>query len=94
MMMPHDICVETHPGGGTIMGRKPPVLRNVGIEPDERVIGEFSCEHPVEHCREHLRGAGLSPGGPGLHRSAVSERRPDGIAAATTTRSRTTASCR
>ena len=48
MMPPHDVCVETHPGGGGIMRRKPPALRNIGIDLDARAIEGFSCDYPVE----------------------------------------------
>ena len=47
-MPPHHAYVETHPGGGAIMKRKPPALRNIGIDPDRRSIDSFRCGHPVE----------------------------------------------
>ena len=48
MMPPHDIYIETHLGGGAIMQRKPPALRNIGIDLDARAIEGFSCDYPVE----------------------------------------------
>ncbi|WPL11530.1 hypothetical protein Thiosp_01277 [Thiorhodovibrio litoralis] len=32
LMPPHDTYIETHLGGGAIMQRKPPALRNIAIE--------------------------------------------------------------
>ena len=34
MMPPHDTYIETHLGGGAIMQRKPPALRNIAIDLD------------------------------------------------------------
>ena len=48
MMPPHDVYIETHLGGGAIMRRKPPALRNIGIDLDARAIEGFSCDYPVE----------------------------------------------
>jgi DNA adenine methylase len=48
MMPPHDTYIESHLGGGAIMKRKPPVLRNIGIDLDPQVIAEFECSYPVE----------------------------------------------
>ena len=48
MMPPHDVYIESHLGGGAIMQRKPPALRNIGIDPDARVIESFRCDYPVE----------------------------------------------
>ena len=45
---PHGACIETHLGGGAIMKRKPPALRNIGIDLDRRAIDSFSCAYPVE----------------------------------------------
>ncbi len=39
MMPPHDTYIETHLGGGAIMKRKPPALRNIGIDLDQRARG-------------------------------------------------------
>ena len=36
MMPPHDVYIDTHLGGGAIMRRKPPALRNIGIDLDAR----------------------------------------------------------
>ena len=41
LMPPHDTYVETHLGGGAIMQRKPPALRNIGIDRDERALARF-----------------------------------------------------
>ena len=47
-MPPHRIFLETHLGGGAIMKRKPPALRNIGIDLNARSIERFSCDYPVE----------------------------------------------
>ena len=36
MMPPHATYIETHLGGGAIMRRKPPALRNIGIDRNAR----------------------------------------------------------
>lgn len=60
MMPPHSVYIETHLGGGEIMRRKPPALRNIGIDRDRRVIDRFRCGYPVELvgecCHEYLAG--------------------------------------
>jgi DNA adenine methylase len=48
MMPPHDTYIETHLGGGAIMKRKPPALRNIGIDLDPKALSEFECDYPVE----------------------------------------------
>jgi len=48
MMPPHNTYIETHLGGGAIMKRKPPALKNLGIDRDPQAIREFGCEYPVE----------------------------------------------
>lgn len=48
MMPPHDTYIETHLGGGAIMKRKPPALRNIGIDLNPRAIAGFECTYPVE----------------------------------------------
>jgi site-specific DNA-adenine methylase len=48
MMPPHDTYVETHLGGGAIMRRKPPALRNIGIDLNGRALERFQCDYPVE----------------------------------------------
>lgn len=48
MMPPHDTYIETHLGGGAIMKRKPPALRNIGIDLDPRALARFECDYPVE----------------------------------------------
>jgi len=48
LMPPHDTYIETHLGGGAIMKRKPPALRNIGIDRNERTLERFQCEYPVE----------------------------------------------
>jgi hypothetical protein len=47
-MPPHDTYIETHLGGGAIMKRKPPALRNIGIDLDPRALARFQCDYPVE----------------------------------------------
>lgn len=48
MMPPHDTYIETHLGGGAIMKRKPPALRNIGIDLNPRAIASFRCNYPVQ----------------------------------------------
>jgi hypothetical protein len=48
MMPPHDTYIETHLGGGAIMKRKPPALRNIGIDLDQRALEKFRCDYPVD----------------------------------------------
>jgi len=48
MMPPHDTYIETHLGGGAIMQRKPPARHNIGIDLNERTLGKFQCDYPVE----------------------------------------------
>ena len=48
LMPPHDTYIETHLGGGAIMRRKPPALRNIGIDMDAQPLQSFSGPYPVE----------------------------------------------
>ena len=48
LMPPHDTYIETHLGGGAIMQRKPPALRNIGIDIDPQPLQAFSCHYSVE----------------------------------------------
>ena len=48
MMPPHDVYIETHLGGGAILKRKKPALRNIGIDRNARSIETCSCGHEVE----------------------------------------------
>jgi hypothetical protein len=48
MMPPHDTYIETHLGGGAIMLRKPPALRNIAIDLDLKALKAFNCDYPVE----------------------------------------------
>jgi site-specific DNA-adenine methylase len=48
LMPPHDTYIESHLGGGAIMKRKAPALRNIGIDLNERTLGKFQCAYPVE----------------------------------------------
>lgn len=47
-MPPHATYIETHLGGGAIMQRKPPALRNIGIDLSARSIRTFRCDYEVE----------------------------------------------
>ena len=47
-MPPHATYIETHLGGGAIMQRKPPALRNIGIDRSARAIAAFRCQYAVE----------------------------------------------
>ena len=48
LMPPHDTYIESHLGGGAIMQRKPPALRNIGIDRNQRALERFQCDYPVE----------------------------------------------
>lgn len=48
-MPPHDTYIETHLGGGAIMQRKPPALRNVGIDLDAEALQSFAFPHRLSH---------------------------------------------
>lgn len=48
LMPPHDTYIETHLGGGAIMKRKPPALRNIGIDLNPRALQRFQCTYPVQ----------------------------------------------
>ena len=48
MMPPHDTYIETHLGGGAIMRRKPPGLRNIAIDLDPKPLAAFACDYPIE----------------------------------------------
>lgn len=48
MMPPHDTYIETHLGGGAVMRRKPPALRNIAIDLDPKPLKLFECDYPVE----------------------------------------------
>ena len=48
MMPPHDTYIETHLGGGAVMQRKPPALRNIAIDLDPKPLKVFQCDYPVE----------------------------------------------
>ena len=48
LMPPHDAYIESHLGGGAIMKRKPPALRNIGIDLNQRALEKFRCAYPVE----------------------------------------------
>ena len=47
-MPPHATYIETHLGGGAIMQRKPPALRNIGIDRNARSLRTFRCAYEVE----------------------------------------------
>lgn len=48
LMPPHATYIESHLGGGAIMQRKPPALRNIGIDLNQRALEKFRCDYPVE----------------------------------------------
>ncbi|QOL13278.1 DNA adenine methylase [Dickeya dianthicola] len=54
-MPPHDTYIEAHLGGGTVMLRKPPALRNVGIDIDDEALRNFSIGHSIgAGCVQHV----------------------------------------
>ena len=46
-MPPHDTYIETHLGGGAIMKRKPPALKNIGIDLNPNALSSFNADYPV-----------------------------------------------
>ena len=48
LMPPHDTYIESHLGGGAIMRRKPPALRNIAIDLDPKPLAAFDCDYPIE----------------------------------------------
>ena len=43
------LCLYREPlGGGALMKRKPPAVRSIGIDRDERALEAFGCDYPVE----------------------------------------------
>lgn len=48
IMPPHDTYIESHLGGGAIMQRKPPAMRNIGIDIDQKTISQFQCDYSVK----------------------------------------------
>lgn len=48
-MPPHDTYIETHLGGGAVMLRKPPAIRNIGIDIDADTLKEFAFTHQLPH---------------------------------------------
>ena len=47
-MPPHDVYIEPFLGGGAIMKRKPPAIRNIGIDLDRRALKGFDGDGSVE----------------------------------------------
>ena len=48
LMPPHETYIESHLGGGAIIKRKLPALRNIGIDLNQRALERFRCDYPVE----------------------------------------------
>jgi len=48
LMPPHDTYIESHLGGGAIMKRKLPALRNIGVDRNQRTLDKFQCDYLVE----------------------------------------------
>ena len=67
-MPAHSTYLETHPGGGAIMRRRPPARRSIGIDPDRRPADSFRCGYPVElhHGCAHRFLSGFDFDGRGL----------------------------
>ena len=84
-MPPHATYIETHLGGGAIMQRKPPALRNIGIDRSARAIAAFRCDYEVElvHgcCHRFLAEFPFCGRRAGLRRPALSAHRPQVAAA-------------
>ncbi len=92
------IYIETHLGGGAIMQRKPPALRNIGIGVAARALQRLRCDYPVEkvHGCAHRYLAEYSFTGRELlycYPPYMYPPAPRGGATVATTRGRTTSSC-
>ena len=48
LMPPHSLYIESHLGGGALMKRKAPAMRNIGIDRDRHALDGFACAYPVE----------------------------------------------
>jgi DNA adenine methylase len=48
LMPPHEVYIETHLGGGSIMRNKRPAQRNIGIEIDPKIIDLWRKREPLE----------------------------------------------
>ncbi len=48
LMPPHDTYIETHLGGGAIMKRKPPAMRNIGIDINPKPLASFENDYPLK----------------------------------------------
>jgi len=44
LMPPHDVYIETHLGGGSVMRHKAPASRNIGIDIDDRVTAAWAAQ--------------------------------------------------
>jgi len=58
LIPPHEVYIESHLGLGTIMRKKRPAMRNIGIEIDAKVIKKWREENPLE--LELVHGAAIS----------------------------------
>ena len=47
LMHPHGVFLESRLGGGAVMKRRPPALRNIGIDLSRRSIDTFRCGCPA-----------------------------------------------
>ncbi len=47
LMPPHDVYIETHLGGGSIIRKKRPAKRNIAIELNPDVIKKWNDTEPV-----------------------------------------------
>ncbi|MCP5006797.1 MAG: DNA adenine methylase [Planctomycetes bacterium] len=48
LIPPHEVYIETHLGGGSIMRKKRPARRNIGVEIDPKVIQKWSTITGIE----------------------------------------------
>lgn len=56
-MPPHETYIETHLGGGAIMLRKPPAMRNIGIDLDADALKNFAFTHQLSHVNLVIKDA-------------------------------------
>ncbi len=48
LMPPHEVYIETHLGGGSVIRQKQPASRNIGIEIDPEVVEKWRNEKSID----------------------------------------------
>ncbi|WP_411706359.1 DNA adenine methylase [Edaphovirga cremea] len=53
-MPPHDTYIESHLGGGAVMLRKPPAIRSIGVDIDDKTLKDFRQHHMLNKRNAHI----------------------------------------